>query len=80
MWECFTLKRAGARTILADAAEGTQEGIQGRWQQESRFNEVLEQVKWNADTDCHARIMRRVYNAGKSGKWESFKEEFLKKG
>ena len=43
MWECFTLKRAGARQILTDAALEEQEGKQGQWQQELAFKEVLEQ-------------------------------------
>ena len=42
--EYFTLKRAGARKILADARE-KQEGMQGQWQQEPPFKEVLEQIK-----------------------------------
>ena len=47
---------------------------------ESPSKEVLEQVKRNSDTDCNALMMRRAYNAGKSGNWESFKEEFREKG
>ena len=39
-----------------------------------------EQVKRNSDTDCNAQIMRRAYNAKKSGNWESFKEERRKEG
>ena len=66
MWEYFTLKMAWARKILADAGEEKQEEIQGRWQQESLFKEVLEQVKRNSDTDCNAQLVRRAYNAGKS--------------
>ena len=42
MWENFTLERAAAREILADAFREKQEGIQGQWQQESPFREV-----WN---------------------------------
>ena len=75
MWEYFTLKRAWEKKILADAAQEKQEGIQGQWQQESPFKEVLEQAKRNADTDCNAQIMCRAYNAKKSGNWESFTEE-----
>ena len=48
MWEYFTLERADVRKILADASLEKQEGIQGRWQQESPFREVLEQVKGSA--------------------------------
>ena len=44
MWEYFTLKRAEAMKIREDAARERQAGIQGRWQQESLFIEVLEQV------------------------------------
>ena len=49
MWEYFTLKRAGARKILEDASREKQEGIQGQWQQESPFREILEHVIRNAD-------------------------------
>ena len=44
------------------------------------FKEVREQVKRNSDTDCNAQIVRRAYNAKKSGNWESFKEERRKEG
>ena len=80
MCEYFTIKRAWPKKVLADAGEEKQEGIQGQWQQESPLKEVLEQVKGNSDTDCNAQMMRRAYNAGKSGNWESFKEEFQEKG
>ena len=63
MWEYLTFKRAWARKVSADAPQEKQEGIQGQWQQESPFKEVLEQVKRSADTDCNAQIMRRAYNA-----------------
>ena len=79
MWEYSAIKSAWARKESADAAEEKQEGIPGRWLQESPFKEVLEQVKRNAATDCNAQIMRRAYNVGKSCNWESFKEEFRKK-
>ena len=55
MWEYFTIKRAWAKKVLADAPKEKQEGIQGRWQQESPFKEVLEHVKENWDTDCNAQ-------------------------
>ena len=63
-----------------DAAQEKQEGIQGKWQQESPYQEVFEQVKRYADTDCNAPIMRRACNAKKSGNWERFKEEFRNEG
>ena len=80
MWERFTLKRTGARKILADAAQEKQEGKQGQWQQESPFKEVLEQVKRSADTDCGPQTMRRAYIATKHGNWWSYKEEYRKEG
>ena len=67
------------KKVLADAAKEKQEGIQGQWQQESPFKEVLEQVKGYPDTDCSAHIMGRAFHAVKSGNWEGFKEEFQKK-
>ena len=57
-----------------------QEGIQGQWQEESPFKEVLEQVKRSADTDCGAQKMRRANNAKKSGNAENFQEECRKEG
>ena len=57
MWEYFTLKSAWTRKILADAAQEKQEEIQGHWQQESPFNEVLE-LERNADTDCKLCAVR----------------------
>ena len=63
-----------------DAAKEVQEGIQGQWQQESPFKEVLEQVKEYSDTDCNAYMMRRAYKVVNTGNWESFKEEFQGKG
>ena len=46
---------------------------------EYKVRDRQESPKMNPDTDCNAQIMRRAYNAGKSGNWESFKEEFRKK-
>ena len=80
MRDYFTLERAGARKIPADAAQEKQEGKQGQWQQESPFKEVLEQVKRSADTECGSRAMRLAHAAMKHGTWESFKEECRKEG
>ena len=80
MWEYFTLKRTRARKTAADAAQEKREGMQGHWQQESFFKEVLEQVKRSADTDCNAKMLRRAYNAKKLCNWESFKKECKKEG
>ena len=46
--EYFTLQRAGARKILADAAQEKQEVKQGQWQQESPFQRGsgASQKKW----------------------------------
>ena len=53
MWEYFTLERAEARKILADASWERQEVIQGKGQQESPFREVLEQVQ----KKCGCRLL-----------------------
>ena len=71
MWEYFTLKRAGARKIVADAAQEKQEGKEGQGQQGSPFKEVLAQVKRSADTDCGPQTMRRAYTAMKHGNWKA---------
>ena len=80
MREYFTLERAGARKIIADAAREKQEGIHGQWQQESPFTEVLEQVKRSADVDSGSQMMRRGYLAMKNGSWEDCKEGYRKEG
>ena len=80
IWEYSTLKRDGARKILADAAQEKQEGKRGQWQQHPPFNEVLKQVKRSADTYCGHQTMRRAYTRMKHGHWESFKEECRKEG
>ena len=54
MWKYFTLKRAEAKKILEDTAREWQEGIQGKWQQESPNREVLEQVRGGVDVGCGA--------------------------
>ena len=74
MWEYFTLKRAEAKKILEDASRERQEGIQGQWQQESPFREVLEQVRRNVDIGCDAQMMRKGCIALRDGSWEEFKE------
>ena len=78
--EYFTLRRACARKIFADAAQENQEGIHGQWHKESPLKEVLEQVKRSADTDCGAQTVRRAYSAVTLGNKESFKEECRKEG
>ena len=42
MWEYYIRKRVEAKKIRDDAAREKQEGIQGQWQQESPFREILE--------------------------------------
>ena len=72
----YILKKEGwAKKILADAAQEKQGGILGKWQQESPFREVLEQVKRSADTDCNAkkdavRTLQRSWAFGKASKEE----------
>ena len=72
MWEYFTIKRARAKKVLADAAKEDHEGIQGQWQQEPPFKEVLEQIQRHPNMDCDAYMMRRAYYPERSGKWEGF--------
>ena len=67
-------------SILLSKGQERQEGVQGQWQQESPFREILEQVTGNADTDCGPQTMRRAYSAMKLGNWGSFKEECRKEG
>ena len=54
MWEQFTIKRAWAKKVLADAAKEKQEGIQGQWQQGFPVKEVLEQFKGYSGAYCNA--------------------------
>ena len=56
MWEHVTVKRASAKAVLADAEKEKQEGIQGKWQLETPFNEVLAHTrkKKNSDMSCNA--------------------------
>ena len=79
--ECGThllLKGAEVRKILAEASRERQEEVQGQWQQESLFREVLEQVKRTAVADCGHQMMRRGYLAMRNGSWEDFGERYRK--
>ena len=51
------------------------EAMQGQWQQEAPFREILEQVRSNADM---GQMMRRGYHAMRNGSWEEFKERYRK--
>ena len=73
MCEYFTVIRAWGRAVSADAEKEKQEGIQGQWQLESPFKEVMEQIEKHSDMSCNAYIMRRAYYAGEAGSWEGFK-------
>ena len=73
MWEYFTLK-AEVKKILENASRERHEGIQGQWQQESPFREVLEQVRGNVDLGCGAQMVRTGSIAMRDGSWEEFKE------
>ena len=53
-----------------------QEGIQGRWQQEFSFREILEQVRGNAEMGCAFQMMRRGYLAMVDGSWKEVKEGY----
>ena len=62
MWEYFTLKRAEAKRIRDDAAREKQEGIQGQWQQESPFREILEQAGRNEDMDAAQKSCGKAFS------------------
>ena len=66
MWEYFTVKRAEANRIQYDAAREKQEGIQGQWQQESPFREILEQARRdeNMGMQLRSRAERQYRNKG----------------
>ena len=72
MWEYYILRRAWARRILADAAREKQEGIQGQWQPESPFKEVLEQVKKKCGYRLQSQTMRRASIAKKTWQMGEF--------
>ena len=80
MWEYVTLRRAEAKRIRDDAAREKQEGIQGQWQQESPFREVLEQARRNKYMGCSSEVIRKGCVAGKDSRWQDFKEECKVKG
>ena len=80
MWEHFTVDRAWAKALLADAEKEKLGGMQGLWQLEPSFKEVPEQIKKSSDRNCNAYLMRRAYYAGKSGYWEGYKVAHRDKG
>ena len=82
MWEYFILRRAEAKKILEAAARERQEGMQGQWQQESSFREILEQAgsRGNVDLGCGAQMLRKGCIATRDGSWEEFKEGCRGKG
>ena len=54
----FTLERAGARTILADAAQKNKKGYKVSGSRNIPSEVVLEQVRRSADADCGPQMMR----------------------
>ena len=76
----FTIERAAARKILAEAS----------WEKPRRdtrsvaagtpYREVLEQVERSADADRGPQMMRRGYLAMKNCSWEDFEERYRKEG
>ena len=78
MWECFTLEKVWARSVLADVEKERQNGTDGEWPQETRYKEELELVRHSSDLRFEGILMRRAHYAGKSGDWENYLEEFLK--
>ena len=80
MWELFTVQKTWAKAVFSDMAKERQQGIHGNWQTESPFNEELDMIKRSNDLCVNGFLMRRAYHAGKSGTWESYNEEFQKRG
>ena len=77
--ECFTLRRAEAKNILEDATRERQEGIQGQWQQESPFREILEHVRGNVDMGCGLQMMRKGFFANKGWQLERVQRRMQRK-
>ena len=75
MWEYFTIQRAEGKRIRDDAAGEKQEGIQGQWQQESPFREILEKARRHEDMGCSSEILRKGHFAIRDSRWEEFEEE-----
>ena len=66
MWVYFTFERAEANWIRDDAAREKREGIQGQWQEESPFRDILEHARRNESSE----ILRRSYFAIRDIRWE----------
>ena len=81
MWEnIFTINKAWTWSVLSDAEKERQEGSQGDWQQEMPYKEQLELVGHRSDLSFGGSLVRRAYNAGKLGDWESYLKELRKDG
>ena len=65
----FFLKRAEEKRIRDDAAREKQEGIQGQWQQESPFREMMEQARRDEYTESSSEIMRKSNIAKRGSRW-----------
>ena len=81
MWEYFTLKRAGARKILADAAHEKKR----RKARLVAMGVSLQRGSGTSQMKCGYRLRcpdtaRRAYNAKKFGTLEGFTEECRKEG
>ena len=74
MWEYFTFQRAEGKRIRDEAAREKQEGIQGQWQQESPFREILEKARRHEDMGCSSEIMRTGHFTIRDSRWEEFEE------
>ena len=75
MWEYFSLERAKAKKFLEDTKKERHEGLQGKWQQESPAEEVLEQVRRSADKDSTPGMTKFGCYALKDGDWKNTKED-----
>ena len=63
MWERFTIEKAWAKSVSADAEGVRQNGTDGRWQHETPDKEELELVRHSNDLRLGGVLMRPVFYA-----------------
>ena len=80
MWERFTIKKAWARSVLADADNVRQYGTDGRRQHETPHKEKLELVRHSNDLLFEGVPMCQACHAEKSGDWANYLEVFSRNG
>ena len=74
--ERFAIKKAWARSVLADAENARQLGTDGRWQHEAPYEEELELLPHSTDLCFGDWLMRQAHIAVKSVDWTNYLEVF----